>query len=413
MAIVIWQPARSQTVLFSTFFQLVNVHDHQGEPFKLEGWIFVERLSSNAGVTLMALSMMDGKQLATSTGKLTMEGFKTGEWNKVVILGKIDKHANQLAIGALFSGKAKFFFDDLKLSIKGQEITIKNGEFEDSVISPWQANNLPKEANIKVINQPIHAGKQALCIDMSNIATSSYGNNSEAGKYANINGNKIYYEVYGDGQPLLMLHGALESIVSFEKQIPFFAKSFKVIAVDTRGHGNSTADSMKLSYELYADDVYKLLNELNIDSAYILGWSDGGNTGLILAMQHPGKVKKLAVMGAVLFNNNTSIFDWVNKAIKDQIKTLEKKNDPSQDFEWRVKHCLLTEPNIMPSSLKAIKCPVLVMAGEHDVVKEGHTKLIANSIPSSKMVIFEKASHQAPVEIPDKFNHTVLRFFQE
>ena len=124
----------------------------------------------------------------------------------------------------------------------------------------------------------------------------------------------LYYETYGNGPPLLLLHGALESISSYSAIIPILAKKFKVIALDTRGHGKSTVDSTKLSYELYADDVFKFLDKLGLDSVNVLGWS-------------------------------------------------------------------------------------------------GHTRLIAYSIKDSKLVIFKKASHDAPVEIPEKFAATVLDFF--
>jgi len=154
------------------------------------------------------------------------------------------------------------------------------------------------------------------------------------------------------------------------------------------------------------------LDKLGLDSVNVLGWSDGGNTGLILAMNHPKYVRKLAIMGANLYNNKSSVPDWVNDTLRSQIQVLEQSQRDSRDeFELRVKKVLLTEPNIDPLSLGKIQCKTLVMAGEKDIIKEKHTRLIANSIKDSRLVIFKKASHDAPVEIPEKFAATVMDFF--
>ena len=354
---------------------------------------------------LMGLSFSKGKMLTVATGKRNMENFKPGEWNELVLSGKIDKNADQLAIGALYDGQAKFLYDGMQLTIKGQEIPLRNGDFEDEDMTPWKFANKPALVTTAITAQLAFSGKHSLCIDA---LSGAYGSNNKAGHYVNINGNRIYYEEYGEGTPLLLLHGALQSIDAFYNQIPQLSKSFKVIAVDTRGHGKSTADSTRLTYELYADDMNKLLDSLHLDSVNVLGWSDGGNTGLILAMQHPEKVKKLAVTGAVLFNDHTSILAWVNDTIRNQIANMEKTGEHS--FELRVKQCLLDEPHISPNALKAIQCPVLVMVGEHDVVKPAHTELIAKSITHSELVIFKNATHDVPADVPEQFNKTVETF---
>lgn len=400
--------ARSQTPS-STFFQMVHVADHKGVSFTLECMVFSEQPLTDAGAALMALGVSKGRHVSTALGKLPIENFKPGEWNKLTLSGKIE--ADTLAIGVLYYGKAKFSFDDVKFLIDGKDMAVKNAGFEDADLATWKFANKREGVNVAATSE-FYTGKQALCIDATRMITREYGNNSTTGRYADINGNRIYYEIYGEGPPLLLLHGALQSIKDFNKQIPDLARSYKVIAVDTRGHGKSTADTTRLTYELYADDMYRLLNELHLDSVNVLGWSDGGNTGLILAMQHPEKVKKLAVMGAVLFNDNTSILSWVNDTIRSQIKEFERSREiPGIDFKLRVKYCLLEEPHINPLSLRSIKCPVLVMAGQHDVVLPAHTKLIAKSIPGAELKIFRKASHDAPQEIPEVFNKAVLGLF--
>ncbi|HEY5407387.1 MAG TPA: alpha/beta hydrolase, partial [Ginsengibacter sp.] len=121
-----------------------------------------------------------------------------------------------------------------------------------------------------------------------------YGNNPAAGKYYNIRGIKIYCEIYGSGSPLLMIHGNGGSIASFKENIPYFSKKYKVIVADSRSQGKSKDINDSLSFEMMADDEAALLDALHIDSAYVLGWSDGGIIALLLATRHPEKVIKLA-----------------------------------------------------------------------------------------------------------------------
>src|SRR5688500_7595465 len=121
------------------------------------------------------------------------------------------------------------------------------------------------------------------------------GNNEKVGRYANVRGFKMYYEVYGAGEPLLFVHGNGGSINNFIHQVPFFAKKYKVILADSRAQGKSIDVSDSLTYEMMADDLNALLDHLKIDSCHVIGWSDGGINGLLLALRHPKKVKKLAI----------------------------------------------------------------------------------------------------------------------
>jgi len=393
-------------------FQLINVSAYQGSSFTMECMMYADRSDDNSGAALMCISTSKGKQINRQLGKLSMEDFKPGQWNKLTLKGKINKGVDTMLVGFFYSGQAKFLFDDLKMSVKSDSSILKDGGFEGKDLKTWTFFQTPKGVNISLTDKKPHTGSQALSIEAT--TSEEYGSNTAAGKYANINGNRIYYEVYGEGEPLLLLHGSSESIQSFNKQLPAFSKAYKVIAVDTRGHGKSTADTTRLSYDLYAEDMYQLLNELHLDKVNILGWSDGGNTGLILATKHPEKVKKLAVMGAVITADSTAVFGWVRDTVRSSIRKAElAPRTPKTAFAIRVLHSLLEEPNVDPAALKTIQCPVLVMAGEHDLIKQSHTELIARSIPSSTLVIFKNASHMAPWEIPDEFNKTVLDFLKK
>ena len=156
-------------------------------------------------------------------------------------------------------------------------------------------------------SQDEFAKLQADFQNMMNDPKNIYGKNKAVGKYYDIRGFKMYVEVYGQGKPLLFIHGNGGSINNFTKQIPYFAQSYKVIIADSRAQGKSVDLTDSISYEMMADDYAALLDAMKIDSAYIVGWSDGGINGLLMAIRHPEKVKKLAVTGANLRPDTTAV----------------------------------------------------------------------------------------------------------
>lgn len=400
----------------ASLYQFVDVAAFQNASFRLEGRLFIEEKAKDAGAVAFAFTSSGGKFLKSFFDRYSMESFKANVWNSISISGKLQK-ADKIAVGAMFSGKGKYYFDDFKLFIKTSssevEVPLMNNDFEGEAYSPWYVSNFKDQSKITLTDSKFNSGRKSLLIDNSSMESESYGNNTKVGKYAEINGIKLYYEVYGSGEPLLLIHGNNESIVSFHKQIPELSKSYMVIAVDSRGQGNSTSDTTKLTYELFADDVNKFLEYLNIKQANVLGWSDGGNIALILALQHPDKVKRLAVMAAVLFNNSTSIPVEINTTIQKQLVVMEQENVSKDDMNYRLKKLLLTEPNINPDSLTNINVPALIMAGENDIVKQAHTKLIAKKIPNATLRIFKNTGHDAPKDISGEFNKTVLAFFNK
>jgi pimeloyl-ACP methyl ester carboxylesterase len=400
----------------ASVFQMIDVAAYQNASFRIEGQLFIEEKAKDAGAGALVVAFSEGQMIKTDFDRHGMESFKPNVWNRLSISGKIDKRADKIGVGALFSGKGKFYFDDFKVFITRSgsevEIPLTNSDFEGASWSPWNVG-FNDQSKITLTLSKFNSGRQSLLIDNSTMVSESYGNNAKVGKYADINGIKLYYEIYGSGEPLILLHGSNESIVSFENQIPEFSKRYKVIALDSRGQGNSTANKTKLSYELFADDVNRFLEYLNIKQANVLGWSDGGNTALILALQHPDKVKKLAAMGAVLYNDSTSVQNEINALFRKQVLEMEQKGVDSMDMTYRLQKLILTEPNINPEAIKQIAIPVLIMAGENDVVKQEHTKLIAEKIPKSTLKIFKKTGHDAPRDIPGEFNKTVLDFFNK
>jgi pimeloyl-ACP methyl ester carboxylesterase len=239
------------------------------------------------------------------------------------------------------------------------------------------------------------------------------GNNSVTGKYFSSRGIQLYYETYGKGTPLLFLHGNGGSINDFAYQIPYFAKHFKVIAVDSRAHGNSTDSRDSLSYEMMADDFNALLDSLHLDSCYVLGWSDGGIVGLLLSIRHPEKVKKLAITGANLWPDTSAVDPWAYQQTVSEIDSLSKLPvTPEIKNKLKLAKLLLHEPHISIQQLNTITCPTLVMAGDHDVILPKHTLLIAESIPRSTLWILPNCGHATLIRYKDAFNSNVNTFFK-
>ncbi len=242
---------------------------------------------------------------------------------------------------------------------------------------------------------------------------SPYGNNKITGKFYDIRGFKMYCEVYGKGEPLLIIHGNGGSINNFIYQIPYFSKKYKVIIADSRAQGKSTDKGDSLTYEMMADDYAALLDQLKIDSANVIGWSDGGINGLLLAIRHPGKVKKLAITGANLVPDTTAvpqqIWDMVMPVLTE-LKNKPGKTDPEKN-SLKLFRLLAEQPHIPLSDLHTISCPSLVIGGDHDVIREEHTMLIYKNIPRAYLWIMPGSGHSTPVVYKDDFNKVVDRFF--
>jgi pimeloyl-ACP methyl ester carboxylesterase len=244
--------------------------------------------------------------------------------------------------------------------------------------------------------------------------TTMYGRNPQAGHYLNTRGFKMYYETYGAGEPLLIIHGNGGSINNFLYQIPFFAKNYKVIIADSRAQGKSPDKSDSLSYEMMADDLNALLDSLHTDSSYVIGWSDGGINGLLLAIRHPEKVKKLAVTGANLWPDTTAInafaYHW---AMNYNAKLLKSPLTDTTKNELKLAHLLSYEPHINLSDLHKIKCPTLVIGGDHDIILPEHAMLIARNISKSYLWILPNSGHSTPIFYKDEFNNAVADFFKK
>lgn len=245
-----------------------------------------------------------------------------------------------------------------------------------------------------------------------------YGNNPAAGKYATVNGIKMYYETYGQGAPMVLVHGNGGSVASMANQIEYFKTRYKIIVADSRAQGKSGDNNNHLTYEQITDDWSALLDQLHIDSAYFIGWSDGGIESLLMAIRHPGKVKMMAIMGANLQPDSSAVYGWAVRWVKELdhlADSMIAKKDTAYNYAQAKKlfDLLGKQPHIPLADVQKIKAPTMVMAGDKDVITLPHTLQIYQNLQKAWLCIFPGATHMIPETDPDLFNSTVENFFSK
>jgi len=217
----------------------------------------------------------------------------------------------------------------------------------------------------------------------------------------------LYYEEKGAGMPLILLHGNNEDGTYFRNQIDHFAEKYRVITIDTRGHGRSPRGAAPFTIRQFADDLADFMDRHAIEKAHILGFSDGGNIGLIFAMKYPQLVGRLIADGANLFPKGVKAWAQVPVTVGYYWTKTFGPWSRAEMFGLMVR-----DPDIDPAELAQITAPTLIMAGTGDLIKENHTRLIADSIPGAELAII-KGSHFVAKENPAEFNSRVDEFLRE
>jgi len=239
-----------------------------------------------------------------------------------------------------------------------------------------------------------------------------YGANPAAGKTFTHDGVALYYEVYGQGDPLLIIHGNGGSIGSLRPQIDHFRRGYRVIVMDSRDHGRSGTAPGPLTFEQMADDLAALLEREHAAPAYVLGWSDGGIEALLLAMRHPEMVRKVASMAANLEPGAAINGQFLSPSPPPaKVAAILASGDARAIRGYRTSQLDRDEPHIPPQALEAIQAPTLILAGDHDIIRDEHTVEIFHHLPNSQLAIFPNATHMIPYDDPATFNGTVERFF--
>lgn len=239
-----------------------------------------------------------------------------------------------------------------------------------------------------------------------------YGHNPAAGHYQTVRGVRLYYEAYGAGPPLLLLHGNGGNLGAFAQNIAFWARHHRVIAVDSRAHGKSVDPGDSLSFELMADDMAGLLTQLHLDSADVVGWSDGGITALVLALRHPAKVRRLVATGANLSPDSLALTPalWRQQQIDYQKNKNAILTDPKRRNDWKIFLLDVFQPNIPLPALRRIMAPALIVAGDRDVITLEHTVAIYRHLRRARLWIVPNSGHATLQEHAAEFNQQVEAF---
>ena len=222
---------------------------------------------------------------------------------------------------------------------------------------------------------------------------------------------RLHHEEYGRGEPLVLLHGNGEDLGYFQHQIPAFAEHFRVIAVDTRGHGKSPRGTAPFSIRQFAEDLHDFLAEKNIPSAHILGFSDGGNIALCFALKYPQMVKSLVLNGANLNASGVKRSVQLPIEIGYRIASHFAKTRESALRKKELLGLMVNDPNIPEEELSRLSVPVLVIAGTKDMIQESHTRRIAACIPGAKLLLIP-GSHFIAAENPEAYNTAVMDFLE-
>lgn len=216
----------------------------------------------------------------------------------------------------------------------------------------------------------------------------------------------IYFRIFGQGEKtMLLLHGNGEDYSIFQPQIPLLAEHYQVVAMDSRGHGRSQLGEGGLTVGRIAQDVSQLLSFLEISQASLVGFSDGANAALKTALQAPKQVEAIVSVGANLDSSGVKRSVQLPVELGYRMTKLFAKWSKEAEKKSQILGLMVNQPNIRPEQLSKISCPVLVLAGEKDMIQESHTRLIAESLPNAQLKIYPGCGHfifgQAETEVAE------------
>lgn len=219
----------------------------------------------------------------------------------------------------------------------------------------------------------------------------------------------LYYQEKGSGTPFVLLHGNGEDGDYFKYQIDYFSNNYRMIAVDTRGHGNSPRGDAPFTMNQFVEDLNNLLEKLKLSKVILLGFSDGANIAMKFAIKYPDKVKVLILNGGNLNTKGVKRTTQFFIELGYRITKMFSKKSEGAKRNMELLGLMVNEPNIKVEEIHSIQIPTLVIAGKNDMIKESHTKEIAENVPNAKLSIL-KGNHFIANEKSDAFNQEVEGF---
>jgi pimeloyl-ACP methyl ester carboxylesterase len=247
-------------------------------------------------------------------------------------------------------------------------------------------------------------------------ATPSLPTPVESG-YAPVNSIKIWYATFGQGMPVILLHGGLANADYWGELVPALASHYRVIVMDSRGHGRSSRDAQPYGYDLMASDVLALMDFLKINKAALVGWSDGAIIGLDIAIHHPERLSKLFAFAAnsdpsgVKDVNQSPVFTAFIARAKTEYEKLSPTPTEYDAFLAQIIKMWETQPHWTADDLAGIKVPTWIVDADHDeAIKRDNTLFMADHIPDSGLLIEPQVSHFAFLQDSQQFNADVLHF---
>lgn len=223
---------------------------------------------------------------------------------------------------------------------------------------------------------------------------------------------ELYNQEKGSGEPLILLHGNGEDRTYFENQMEFFQSGYRVIALDTRGHGQSPRGTKPFTIEQFSCDLYDFMKSREISKAVILGFSDGANIAMKFAIRHPGMVKALILNGGNLNAAGVKRTTQLPIEIGYRIARHFAKSSLKAKRNVEMLGLMVNEPNIDPRELSRITAPTLVICGTRDMIRESHTREIAAGIPNAELTII-RGDHFIANKHPEAFNRAVDAFLKK
>jgi pimeloyl-ACP methyl ester carboxylesterase len=245
-----------------------------------------------------------------------------------------------------------------------------------------------------------------------------YGDNVQAGAYVMLNGVRHYYEVYGNGRPMLLIHGNGTATKGWAAQIDYFSKQYRVYSVDCRGRGKSDLGPDTLRFDQMASDMAAFIKAMKLDSVDVVGKSDGAIIAILMGIHHPAHLRRIVAFAANMQPDTTALTAVVLNEISNQRKEAEHMlavGDKSKKWEVERQRYRLDEfqPRISGRDLGRISVPVLVLSGDRDAIKPSHTLWIYQHIPLANLCILPGETHHVPREHPELFNQMVDGFLSK